>query len=187
MKFPYLRFVKKFCFSKICEKMMFKIPICRNLNFCFQKMQFLDTTEIINTFFEIDIMHGEKRNFFGIFSFIFTMVDKSKFHFFQPFLPQFRVTPPPPIVLLRKRKKVSNFYLLVFRQKLENPSLHGENDFFKIFEKNVHMGILTKISKNSLDVQGLSICRTCEFMDYWIIIQIIQYMNPIIQESITQS
>ena len=87
MKFPYLRFVKKFCFSKICEKMMFKIPICRNLNFCFQKMQFLDTTEIINTFFEIDIMHGEKRNFFGIFSFIFTMVDKSKFHFFQPFLP----------------------------------------------------------------------------------------------------
>ena len=72
---------------KVCEKMMLKILICRNLNFCFQKMQFLDTTEIINTFVEIDIMHGEKRNFFGIFSFIFTMVDKSKFHFFQPFLP----------------------------------------------------------------------------------------------------
>ena len=31
---------------------------------------------------------------------------------------------PPLIVLLRKRKKVSKFYLLVFRQKLENPSLH---------------------------------------------------------------
>jgi len=60
MKFSYLRFVKKFYFSKICEKMMFKIPICRILNFCFQKMQFLDTTEIINTFFQIDIMHGEK-------------------------------------------------------------------------------------------------------------------------------
>ena len=67
MKFPYLRFVKKFCFSKICEKMMFKIPICRNLNFCFQKMQFLDTTEIINTFFEIDIMHGENEIFLVFF------------------------------------------------------------------------------------------------------------------------
>ena len=38
MKFPYLRFVKKFYFSKICEKLMFKIPICRILNFCFQKI-----------------------------------------------------------------------------------------------------------------------------------------------------
>ena len=55
---------------------------------------------------------------------------------------------PPPIVLLRKRQKVSKFYLLFFRQKLENRSLHAENDFFKIFEKNVPMGILTKISKN---------------------------------------
>ena len=54
----------------------------------------------------------------------------------------------PPIVLLRKRQKVSKFYLLVFRQKLENRSLHAENDFFKIFEKNVPMGILTKISQN---------------------------------------
>ena len=54
----------------------------------------------------------------------------------------------PPIVLLRKRQKMSKFYLLVFRQKLENRSLHAENDFFKIFEKNVPMGILTKISQN---------------------------------------
>ena len=29
-----------------------------------------------------------------------------------------------PIVLLRKRQKVPKFYLLVFRQKVENPSLH---------------------------------------------------------------
>jgi len=55
---------------------------------------------------------------------------------------------PPPIVLLRKRQKVSKMYIWVFRQKLENRSLHAENDFFKIFEKNVHMGILTKISQN---------------------------------------
>ena len=152
IKFPYVRFLKKFYFSKICQKMMFKIPICRILNFCFQKIWFHDTTEIINTFFQIDIMYGEKWIFFCIFSFIFTMVDKSKFHFFQSFLPYFRVTPPSPIVLLRKRQKVSKMYIWVFRQKLENLSLHAENDFFKIFEKNVPMGILTKISQNLPDV-----------------------------------
>ena len=35
------------------------------------------------------------------------------------------------VVFLRKRQKVSKFYLLVFRQKLENRSLHAENDFFQ--------------------------------------------------------
>ena len=55
---------------------------------------------------------------------------------------------PSPIALLRKRQKVSKMYLWVFRQKLENRSLHAENDFFKIFEKNVPMGIFTEISKN---------------------------------------
>ena len=45
-------------------------------------------------------------------------------------------------MLLRKRQKVSKCYILVFRQKLENRSLHGENDFFKIFEKNVPIGLV---------------------------------------------
>eukprot|EP00493_Phyllostaurus_siculus_P000591 UN00593 len=45
------------------------------------------------------------------------MVDKSKFHFFQSFLPYFRVRPPSPIVLLRKRQKMSKFLPIGFSTK----------------------------------------------------------------------
>ena len=69
----------------------------------------------------------------SLFSIIFTIVQ----------------TPTPPLsVLLRKRQKVPKFYLSVFWQKIENPSLCWENVFFEIFEKNVLMGILMKMSKN---------------------------------------
>ena len=52
--------------------------------------------------------------------------------------------------IIREKGVIGRFFhfIWVFRQKLENLSLHAENDFFKIFEKNVPMGILTKISQN---------------------------------------
>ena len=95
-----------------------------NWHYVWRKMNFF-------LYFFIHFHHGWQVEI-SLFSIIFTILQSDT----------------PPIVLLRKRQKVSKFYLLVFRQKLENRSLHAENDFFKIFEKNVPMGILTKISQN---------------------------------------
>ena len=115
--------------------------------FVFKKCNFTILQKLSTLFFKLTLCM-EKNEFFFVF-----------FHSFSPWLTSRNFTffnhfyhtsewHPPPIVLLRKRQKVSKFYLLVFRQKLENRSLHAENDFFKIFEKNVPMGILTKISQN---------------------------------------
>ena len=44
--------------------------------------------------------------------------------------------------------------------KLENSSLHRENDFFQILEKNVPMGVLSKISKNLRECLGVKAILT---------------------------
>ena len=148
--------IHKIPICKVSEKILFFQNLSKNdvQNPDIYDFEFLFSKNVISRYYR-NYQHffsswhyaWGKMIFFCIFSFIFTMVDKLKFHFFQSFLPYFRVT-PPPIVLLRKRQKVSKMYLWVFRQKLKNRSLHGENDFFNIFEKNVPMRILTEISKN---------------------------------------
>ena len=118
-KSPCVRVSHFFVFSIFLKKVTFKIPIGTILNFFCKKSRFLHTLEIFDFSWDNHVIYRKKFTFFFVFQLIFPIVDKSKFHFFQSFLPYFRVTPPSPIVLLRKRQKVSKFYLLVFRQKLE--------------------------------------------------------------------
>ena len=146
-KSPCVRVSIFFVFFIFVQKVTFKIPIGTILNFFCKKSRFLHTLEIIDFSWDNHVIYRKKFTFFFVFQLIFPIVDKSKFHFFQSFLPYFRVTPPSPIVLLRKRQKVSKFYLLIFRQKLENRSLHAENDFFKIFEKMYLWGFWRKFLK----------------------------------------
>ena len=138
IKFPYVRFLKKFYFSKICQKMMFKIPIYTILNFCFQKCNFTILQKLSTLFFKLTLCM-EKNDFFCIFSFIFTMVDKSKFHFFQSFLPYFRVTPPPHSVAEKTSKSVKILHI-VFSTKTRKSVITRRKWFFQNFRKKCTYG-----------------------------------------------
>ena len=84
-------------------------------------------------------MYGEKWIFFCIFSFIFTMVDKSKFHFFQSFLPYFRVTPPPHSVAEKTSKSVK-ILPIGFSTKTRKSVITRRKWFFQNFRKKCTYG-----------------------------------------------
>ena len=84
-------------------------------------------------------MYGEKWIFFCIFSFIFTMVDKSKFHFFQSFLPYFRVTPPPHSVAEKTSKSVK-ILSIGFSTKTRKSVITRRKWFFQNFRKKCTYG-----------------------------------------------
>ena len=80
-----------------------------------------------------------KMNFFCIFSFIFTMVDKSKFHFFQSFLPYFRVTPLPHSVAEKTSKSVK-ILPIGFSTKTRKSVITRRKWFFQNFRKKCTYG-----------------------------------------------
>ena len=76
-----------FVFFIFVQKVTFKIPIGTILNFFCKKSRFLHTLEIIDFSWDNHVIYRKKLLFFSFFQLIFPIVDESKFHFFQSFLP----------------------------------------------------------------------------------------------------
>ena len=86
-KYPCIRVSQIFVFWIFVEKVTFKIPIGTILNFFCKKSRFLHTLEIFDFSWDNHVIYRKKFTFFFVFQLIFPIVDKSKFHFFQSFLP----------------------------------------------------------------------------------------------------
>ena len=138
MKFPYLRFVKKFYFSKICEKMMFKIPICRNLNFCFQKNAISRYYRNYQHFFSNWHYAWGKMNFFWYFFIHFHNGWQVEISLFPTIFTIVQSDTPPSSCCWENVKKCQNFTYWFFDKN--SKILHyTEKMIFSKFSKKTYI------------------------------------------------
>ena len=87
VKIPMYKSFTNFCFLDFCRKSHIQNPHRYDFEFFCKKSRFLHTLEILDFSWDNHVIYRKKFTFFFVFQLIFPIVDKSKFHFFQSFLP----------------------------------------------------------------------------------------------------
>ena len=117
-------------FFNFCTKSHFQNPHRYDFEFFVKKVNSY-ILQKLSTLREIIMLSGKISLFFFVFPLIFSIIDESKFHFFQSFFPQSRPRRPLPQCCWENVKKCQNFTYEYFDKNSKNTIINRETVFRK--------------------------------------------------------